>query len=520
MTVHPTLADLQNEATWLERRSLIPDPLVPATMVTTEDSRREFLEGARLLRLDQLRNFEGETIGPSPAQLAVADTIAAGASLTAILEPRRTGKTSGIQAVLVGRCSLREDYLVGWTLATTGAKAGERFKKDIAAPLVRLYPEKREREGFVKVELSKGSEGLVFRNGSYFNVYAPGGDGFRSNAFDAAWVDEAGEAEPALGEDLVAAIRPTLHTRHGAQFVVSGTAAKYRAGNLLWDHLNDPRAVVLRHGVADDIDPAALEAWVANEEHPHARVRELVIAAHPGIGFTTPLEVIEEDFNTPAMRKNFPAEILGLFSLEGSNTALISAPKWNGAARTLANAGKVAPRKFSLAAFVDRDSTTASVAAAWYGADKKIHLGLLHHQTGVQGFSTVLSRLAKKHKKAITFDSFSNATEVQMRSIREARHAPLERPLGSRDVARAAVNIVNLLNEDQLRHHDQAELNAAVDVAVKRAFSTGTGWAFGKPKGRDEVDITGLEAAALAVYVLDQETDGTPAIKDAIFFAG
>lgn len=124
----------------------------------------------------------------------------------------------------------------------------------------------------------------------------------------------------------------------------------------------------------------------------------------------------------------------------------------------------------------------------------------------------------RSYKKAKNEADDSNATEVQMRSIREARPAPLERPLGSRDVARAAVNIVNLLNEDELRHHDQPELNAAVDVAVKRAFSTGTGWAFGKPKGREEADITGLEAAALAVYVLDQETDGTPAIKDAIFF--
>jgi len=518
MTVHPTLADLQNEATWLERRSLIPEPLVPERMVTTEQSRREFLEGARLLRLDQIRNFQGEMIGPSPAQLAVADTLAAGAPLTAILEPRRTGKTSGIQAVLVGRCALREDHLVGWTLATTGAKAGERFKKDIAAPLVRLYPEKREREAFVKVELSKGSEGLVFRNGSYFNVYAPGGDGFRSNAFDDAWVDEAGEAEPALGEDLVAAIRPTLHTRHGAQFIVSGTAAKYRAGNLLWDHLIDPRAVVLRHGVPDDLDPRALEAWEADEEHPLARVRELVIAAHPGIGFTTPLSVIEEDWNTPAMRKNFPAEILGLFALEGSNTALISAPKWNEAAKPMSNAGKTAPRKFALAAFIDRDSLYASVAAAWTGADKKIHVGLLHHQTGVQGFATVLAKLAKKHKKAITHDSFSNAMAVQLRSIREARPAPLERPLGSRDVARAAVNFVNVLNDGNLRHHDQAELNAAVDIAVKRAFSSGTGWAFGRPKNRDDADITGLEAAALAVYALDQERDGSASIKDAIVF--
>lgn len=510
--VHPTLADLQDEATWLERRSLIPAPLHSSGMVTTPDSRAEFLEGARLLRLDQLRNYAGEKVGPTPIQLAVADTIATGHKTTAILEPRRTTKTTSIQAVLLGRCSLRSDYLVGWTLATTGAKAGERFKKDMAAPLSRLYPDPRQRP--FKIELSKGSEGLVWPNtGSYFNVYAPNGDGFRSNAFDAAWIDEGGEAEIAMGEDLTAAIRPTLHTRADAQLIVSGTAGTYRAGQLLWDALNDPRAAVLRHGIPDDVDPEELEDWEPSDEHPRARVRELVELSHPGIGWTTPLEAIEDDWGTPAMRKNFAAEILSLFGSEGSNTALLSQPKWLASALPLDAAGSVAPKRFSFVPVVNPTATAAAIGVAWLGADKLVHVGLLHHQIGVQGFGKKVLTLSRKHKRTVTYDGGNAATSVEIQQLREARPKPVERVLVTRDIAKAAVHLTNLLNQDRLRHHDQPELNAAVEIAVKRPIGQYGGWGFGGPKGREDYDIVGLEAVAMAAYVLDQEKAASAGVE-------
>ncbi|MCM3779869.1 hypothetical protein [Microbacterium hydrocarbonoxydans] len=475
--------------------------------MTTEDSRREFLEGARLLRLDQRRNFAGEIVGPTPIQLAITDTLAAGLKVNGILEPRRTTKTTAIQATLIGRCALREDYLVGWTLATTGAKAGERFKKDVAAPLQRLYPDVKAREEFVKISLSKGSEGLLFRNGSSFDVYAPSGDGFRSNAFDVAWVDEAGEAELELGEDLTAAIRPTLHTRHQAQFVLSGTAGAFRSGQLLWDALTDPTAAVLSHGLPDDVDPDELEDWEPSEEHPRARVREHVLRVHPGIGWTTPLEVIKEDFDTPAMRKKFPAEILSVFALEGSNTALLSQPKWQAAALPLTEAGSTPPARFCMVPFVHPDGTYASIAAAWSGPKDTVNVGLLHHQKGTEGFAQKLLDLARKHKRDIVYDPKSAATEVEVRRVRESRRAPAERPVLSKDVARAAINLTKILNEGHLRHFDQPELTSAAEVAVKRGWNYSSGWSLGRPKGQEEVDISGLEAVALAAYKLLDERE-------------
>lgn len=499
MKNYPSLSDLQNEATWLEWRDQIPEPMKVTELVTTEQSRREFLEGARLLRLDKKRNYAGEVIGPTPIQLAIADMLAAGHKLNGILEPRRTTKTTSVQAVLLGRCSLREDYLVGWTLATTGAKAGERFKKDIAAPILRLYPEKKTREEFVKVELSKGSEGLVFPNGSYFNVYAPNSDGFTSNAFDAAWVDEGGKATLELGEDLTAAIRPTLHTRADAQFIISGTAAKYREGNLLWDALNDPSAGVIAHGVSDDIDPEALESWET--------VAPLVEASHPGIGWSTPLSAVEDDFNSPPMRKNFPAEILGMFGAEGSNVGLIPQPLWLAAA--LPEWG-TKPDVSALCVFVHPDADWASLVQAWKDKDGRTHVALLHHQDGVKGFAKQVVLIARKLNRPITWDSASPATTNVMTEVREARPRPAERPMVFKDVKRAAVHFMTLLREDKLRHYAQPELDNAAAIAVKRPMGQGNAWGFGRPKRQDSADITPIEAAALAAYALEDERAAAP----------
>src|SRR5688572_17108757 len=102
MTTTPTLADLWSEANWLEWRSRVEHlPAIRLTeLVTTEQSRGEFIEGARLLRLDQRPRADGG-MGPSPAQLLIADVLAAGKFMNAIFEARRVTKTTAIQCVLM-----------------------------------------------------------------------------------------------------------------------------------------------------------------------------------------------------------------------------------------------------------------------------------------------------------------------------------------------------------------------------------------------------------------------------------
>jgi hypothetical protein len=527
----PTLDDLLDESTWLEYRERAIPALHVTELVTTDQGRAEFVHGCRLLRLDQpsRRRMDGG-LGPTPIQLAIADMLNAGHMLNAVLEPRRTSKTTSIEAVLLGRCSHREDYIVGWTLATLGAKASERFRKDIVVHLERLYPDPRKRP--FKINVGKGSEHIEWPHGSFLNVYAPSGDGFRSGGFDIGWVDEAGEAEPDLSEDLTVAVLPTMDTKPGAQFIVSGTAAKYRGGNLLWDSLEDPTAGVIRHAIPDTTDPEELEDWEPSAEHPRARVRELVLAAHPGVGWTTPLEAVERNFRKfpPAQ---FQAEYLGVFGSEGSNVGIIPPAQWERS--TLGGDPPAPPSRFALAFAIHPDGMWASIAVAWHhdaapddlvsealrlegeqvDPDPKVAIGLLWHQAGVRGFGNKLLGFARKYKTPIIYDQLSQAAGVEVETLARATPRPVLSPATTIDVRRGATKLLKALDDETLVHWRSAPMDNAATIAIKRAIGTAGGFGFGRPKADPAADITPLEAAALAVQFLP-DTDG-PAPVDITF---
>ncbi|WP_248242984.1 hypothetical protein [Microbacterium kunmingense] len=493
---------LRTESSWLAKRDAAIAPLYESDLVTTQQTRDELLTGAWLLGLlDTLH----------PQMLRVADMLAAGHLMNAVIMPRRSSKTTTLLCILLGRCYLRPVYLAGFTLLTTAQKARERYRLDIYSPIARRFPESVEREAFdkgapVKLVKSNGSERVEFSNGSVLSVLSPDGDAVRSGAYDCLLLDEAGEASPERWADIISAVIPAFDTRPEGQLVLAGTAGDYRDGSEFWKTLHDERAGRVAYMLADDTDPDALADWEPTEHNPHGAARALTLAMHPGIGTLTTLERIQNSYERLGVRK-YTREYFNLFGEEGSNTALIRQPLWQASALPLPEAGMQVPEVFALSAFVHPDAAWASVGAAWIGPDGRVHVGLLHHQEGVQGFRQRLLNIARKHRRPITFDAGSNATEVEMRQLREARPSPTERPLLTRDIGRAAVHLVNLINEDKLRHFDQQELNAAAEIAVKRAFGQSGGWAFGRPdvRHRPDQDITPIEAISIAAYVLDQE---------------
>lgn len=504
----PTMEDLRAEATWLEWRSLIPTPTAVTEMVTTDETRAEFLEGARLLRMDKRRRSDGG-FGPSPIQLVIADMLNAGRKFNGIMEPRRTTKTTAVQAVIMGRCSLRDDYLVGWTMAKAdgGQKTGERFRKDIVSHVERLFPDKATRPFIVNT--GKGTEHIRWPNGSYFNAYAPGNDAFTSGAYDIAWVDEAQDASPEMTADMMTSIPPTLDGRYRPQMITSGTAPEYQKGNLLWHVLNMEGAGVIRHGVDEDTDPEELEAWEPDEERPRARVRELIELHHPGIGFTTPLSDVRDNFEAmKATPGAFNTEYLGLPGEEGSASALIKQPIWLGSRLGQTTADVQLPPVLALAIAIDPDGRWCSLAAAWRGKGKKRHVALLHHQAGVEGFAKQVMRTARKLKRQVHYDAGRPTENVEIATLSTARPVVRTKAVGRSEIPRGAVLFMKTLNAGNLVHYaGQDPLDGAAEIAVRRAFGTTGSWAFGRPdeKNRPEDDITPLEAGARALYALDGE---------------
>lgn len=503
----PTMEDLRDEATWLEWRSLIPTPSKVTELVTTEESRLEFLEGARLLRMDKRRRSDGG-YGPSPVQLVIADMLNAGRKFNGILEPRRTTKTTAVQCVIMGRCSLRDDYLVGWTMAKAdgGQKTGERFRKDIVSHVERLYPDKNTRP--FTVNTGKGTEHVRWPNGSYFNAYAPGNDAFTSGAYDIAWIDEAQDATPELTADMMTSIPPTLDGRYRPQMIGSGTAPEYQKGNLLWHLIDMDGAGVLHHGIPEDTDPAELEAWEADESHPLARVRELIELNHPGIGFTTPLSDVRDNFEAmKATPGAFNTEYLGMPGSEGSASVLINQQDWTGSRKATSLAEVRLPSVIALAIAIDPDGRWCSLAVAWKGKGRKRHVALLHHQSTVNGFAREVIKTARKLKRRVLFDA-GRAPEVIEAGLVDKAKIPGGRtkPVPRSDIPRGAVLFMKTLKAgDLVTYNGQQPLDDSVEIAVRRAFGATGSWAFGRPdeKNRPEDDITPLEACARALYALD-----------------
>lgn len=490
---------LRDKAAWVALRDSGIAPRDASPMLTTQEARDEFLAGAWLLNAT---TREGMLNSITPQMLRAADVLEHarrnGVLISAVLMPRRSGKTTVMLCVLLGRCYLNPVHYAGFALLTTQKKTSERYRLDVYGPIIRQWPDEETRP--VKVIRSNGNERVEFRNGSNLAVLSPEGDAIRSGAYDSLLLDEGGEASIERWEDVIGAVLPSFDTRPEGQLVLAGTAGDYRDGSQFWATLNDARSGRINFSAPDDLDPEILESWDG--------VRPIVEAIHPGIGTLTTIERIEQNYTLLGVKK-FTREYLNVFGAEGANTALISQPLWLESALDL-NSLTAAdqPTVSAIVLEVNRDADWASVAQAWKGKDGRTHVALLHHQAGVKGLPMALLGILRKSKRQVTYDTGgagAAATANVVAQLREARPAPAEHPLTSRDSRRASVHFMTLLREGSLRHYSQEPLDSAVEVAVKRAWSTGTGWGFGTPKSNPDADITALEAVAKAAYALQDE---------------
>lgn len=520
----PLLSDLWSEANWLEWRSRAEKfvPIKLTEMITTEQSRGEFIEGARLLRLDHLERAGDRGRGPSPMQLMVADVLAAGRFMNVLFEPRRSTKTTAVQAVLLGRCYHRENYQVGWTMFTTGAKAGERFRKDIVVPLEKLFPDPRTSP--IKINVGKGTEHLEFRHtGSSLNVYTPNGEGFRSGGFDAAFGDEAGEADIEQGEDVQRAVIPTMDTKIGAQFILAGTGQKWRTGQLLWENLHDEDAAVAWHGIPETIDRSELVSWEPDLPHPRTgatggRMREFIELHHPGVGYTTPLEAPKRSFDKVPL-DDFLIEYGGQFGLEGAKDVIIPPAQLEKAFTD--EPFPTLPSRFSAYLKVHHLGHAASLAIAWEYEEpadlvsdalalegvaerpKRRAAAMWWWQVGTGGLEQQVLERLRRRRVTLNYDKRGYTEEIVEKRIATATPRPPVKPGRPGDIPVATVGMLRALEQGTLVLFRHEALEKAARIATRQAFGNYGTFRFGAPKDDPDADVTPLEAVAGALHNLD-----------------
>jgi len=522
----PTLSDLWSEANWLEWRSKIEHlaPIRLDELVTTEQSRGEFIQGAHLLRLDQRERAGDRGRGPSPMQLMVADLLAAGRFMNAIFEPRRSTKTTAVQAVMLGRCWSREDYTIGWTMFTTGFKAGQRFREDIVKHLDKLWPDRRKAP--IAIGLSKGGEQLLFHDtGSLLLVGTPNGDMFRSGGFDMAFGDEAGEADVEQGEDVNRAVIPTMDTKPGAQFVLAGTGQKWRTGQLLWDNLHDDDAAVLWHGIPETVDRAELVSWEPDMPHPKTgatggRMREWIEKTHPGLGFTTLTDAPKRSFNKFPL-DDFLIEYGGQFGTEGAADVALAPALVDRALRKMPFPEAV-PDRFSAALKVNHLGSASSLAIAWEYTEpgdlvsealeiageaapkRKRAVAMWWWQEGHTGVEReILVRLRRSPTK-LFYDAYGYTETVATKHLARANPKPIMQATKPGDIPRSTAGFIKALDDGDLVIFHHPQLEAALRRAKRQKFGNYGTFRFGPPDVDPEFDVSPLEAVALALHFLDE----------------
>ncbi|MDL9978843.1 hypothetical protein [Microbacterium candidum] len=481
-------------------------------LVTTYQSRAEFLVGVWLLNdtVPRRINPDGLLGNLQPQMLMEVDALAAGKRNNAILEPRRSAKTASLWCVKMGRCWMRPVYFAGYTMLTTAKKANERFKLDVRDPIIRRWRDKRERP--VKINESNGSMGVEFENGSKLSVLSPNGDDVRSGAYDMLTLDEGGEPEPDVWDDIVGAVVPSFDTRPGAQLVYAGTGGKYRDGSHFWATLHDAEAGRLRYGVPDDAKDADLDTW--------EKVAPIIERIHPGLDGLTTLATIRGNFPILGPAR-FAMEYLNHFGRASGNAALIAASDWE-TTRTDSPPPEGVPAA-SLAFAVHPGGAFVSVAVAWHLADESPDLAraawaldgddtdaappragfkLVHHQHGTAGMPATLWRLWKQLRLPIVYDDAPQEKAIIQDLLRQARPRPAVDLVRFGDKSVAATRLLNGLRHGQVEHWAQDQLDDAAAVAIERV--AGKSRLIGTADPTD--DVTPLEAASLALLRLPEPT--------------
>ena len=468
-------------------------PLNESPLADSDVGRWEFMRGAELLGL------VGRSKDLKPQQLRLADVCNMGRQTVAVLLPRRSAKTTSLFALALGRCAMRDEYLVGYTTCTTGQKARDRFIKDIAMVLKRLWPDEKTR-GFRVLE-GKGGERVVFDNGSIFQVGPPLGDTFRSDAYDLVIVDEAGEADPEMGEDLLGAILPTFDTRPDAQLIVAGTAPEYRVGNILWNTLEfgrdgDAKTGILEYAAPDSTTEEDLKDW--------AIVEQLALAAHPGIGTLTTLETIEDRWKK-LTREQFAREYLSIAGNTSATSGIVNFEKFTAGA--LKGPKPAAPpARFVIGIAVHPFQTSSAIVAVWREKGKARVL-VLDHQAGVQWLVPRTLDIARRTRAVVVHDT-TGPVMVEAEALARARPRIKMAPQSFTNIKTAAALIVKEIEIGNVQHWNQTVLTEAARLATKRSVGKNA-WALGRKN--DEDDIVALEAASHALRVYD-ETEKRPAL--------
>jgi hypothetical protein len=362
--------------------------------------------------------------------------------------------------------------------AQTGTLS-QQFLAEVGSQLEAAWP-----DGPFRFYKSNGSIRIVFDNGSQWRAVKPQASAFRGSFSDAVLLDEAGEMQASMADDLLSGIIPILATRPAAQLIVTGTPPKVRAG-LLWQYLQAGRKGTEDLGILD----------YSMEPTEDATSEELWHRVYPGLSSgLVPIKFLRKALETQGLL-SFSREFLCLDPV-GSSLRAIPEEDWL--------AGQVPemlalPETLTVSFDVTQDGSAAAVAVAWYTADGLPHVQILEHKPGFQFLPAYLGKLLTDHRGIeVGFDSIGNNLAV-FQSLQRMPRVPKAglRAMTMKEVAGGVSLFTSHVSDRALVHAKDASLDSAVSEVAFRYSMDSRLWS----RGNSNADISPLIAASNALFL-------------------
>lgn len=417
--------------------------------------------------------------------------------------PRQSGKTKIESDVADHRCLTIPDARV-WITMQNGKTADSWMREEHFAALRRAAAFGIPDTAGARYDRSRraGEVGVKWKEplGSTFYTFPPKRDALHSKQSDLVFVDEAWAHDAETGADLRQAIRPTMNTRPGAQLWVVSTmgddSSTYFDGYVqrAIAQLDEPgtRTCLIDYGLQDDDDPEDLD---------------LIAARHPAYGHTITMQALldaREDFENDPLLGGAAgwARAYGNVATR-ARTAAIPAKVWSDAGKPLPQLP--ADLRRGLGLDVTPTGARAAIGGAWLDDAGVRHLEVLHAGRTDRELPALLVQLAQRNGAPIVVDrgSFGSleVTDAIERIPERDRRGVVVQFLSMAEYAQACGTVDRGLRDGTVVHHNDRDLDAAVEVATKRVLGDGM---FGWGRMGSTGSICELVAVTVAAKGLDQ----------------
>lgn len=345
-----------------------------------------------------------------------------------------------------------------------------------------------------KVHRAAGSEAIEMMSGQRLKFKARTKSGGRGLTGDKVVLDEAFALQP----DHMGALLPTLSVVPDPQVVYGSSAGGHAAAVLrkIRDRGRSGTSSRLAYLEWCAALAGCLDEKCKHEPHTPGCQLDRVEnwrAANPLLGRTRAngtgltLEYVQSE-REALPPDEFARERMGWWD-DSTAADLFGAGKWEDAARDERPAGLEVD---SLAVAVSIDLAHTSIVAASAAGDD-VWVKTLHHSPGMKGIALQCKRFQDRFGVDVVVDGRGPGAVL----IPHLENAGVQLHIASTgDVLDACSNMESKIKESQFFHVKNALLDNAAGGAVKR--DVGDRWALGRKKS--EVDISPLEAAALASW--------------------